>query len=59
MVLSDILPQTCIVAFDVPFANGLQNGVIFHVNLSWNNGFINGVLGLEETLRGIRAITST
>ncbi len=42
-----------------PFANGLQNGVIFHVNLSWNNGFINGVLGLEETLRGIRAITST
>ncbi len=42
MVLSNILLQTCIVAFDVPFANGLQNGVIFHIHLSWNNGFING-----------------
>ncbi len=27
---------------DVPFANGLQNGVISHVHLPWNNGFING-----------------
>jgi hypothetical protein len=25
---------------DVPFANGLQNGVISHVHLPWNNGFI-------------------
>ncbi len=27
---------------DAPFANGLQNGVISHVHLSWNNGFVNG-----------------
>ncbi len=28
--------------FDAPFANGLQSGVISHVHLSWNNGFISG-----------------
>jgi len=27
---------------DAPFANGLQNGVISHVHLLWNNGFISG-----------------
>jgi len=27
---------------DVPFANGLQNGVISHVHHPWNNGFISG-----------------
>ncbi len=27
---------------DVPFANGLQNGVISHVHLPWNNGFVSG-----------------
>jgi hypothetical protein len=27
---------------DAPFANGLQNGVISHVHLPWNNGFVNG-----------------
>jgi hypothetical protein len=27
---------------DGPFANGLQNGVISHVHLLWNNGFISG-----------------
>jgi hypothetical protein len=27
---------------DAPFANGLQNGVISHVYLQWNNGFVSG-----------------
>jgi len=27
---------------DAPFANGLQNYVISHVHLPWNNGFISG-----------------
>ncbi len=27
---------------DAPFANGLQNGVISHVHLLWNNGFVSG-----------------
>jgi hypothetical protein len=27
---------------DVPFANDLQNGVISHVHLQWNNGFVSG-----------------
>ncbi len=27
---------------DAPFANGFQNGVISHVHLPWNNGFVSG-----------------
>jgi hypothetical protein len=38
MVVNNILPPTCIVIF----ANGLENGVISHVHLLWNNEFLSG-----------------